>query len=734
VPFRCALQLGPYLLTVLFVAGVPPLRGADANLPSGTQFDDPLLPLEPRRAATEAEQDQATALTHYGLGREAEARGDRAAALRHFQRSLRYAPDSQPAAKAALRLALELQRPAQAIHPARHIEPVTERDRRPFYYLALYLAREGQWQESIDLYRRIPDLEPGAAWTEDDVRIMLEIGRLCRMVEDFDRGSDYFAQVLAILDNPRDHKLSTKARKAVLGEAAKTYQMMGMTFLAAQRPDEAKAAFDRAAEADSAPARTALNATRLHRQAGRLPEAYAELGTYFASAQTDEGLEAYSLLEELLDEMGRAEDLLGYLEDLQQKGRDSSAFLYFLAQKYDDAERTDQAEKLYTELVNDAPTSTAYRRLVEIHLDRQEYDRVRGIVVSLVDKTGSLDALGEAADRLVAAEEAVDELLAAARESPTGDDPPAAALLEAAILTALAAERFDAIAPLMDGAVAAGVERTDSLLLSWGLDLLTADRNAESAEVLRRGADREGVSDNQRAIFLYYLAAALEMNGETDAALEAARQAGKHDEDSALLQARVAWVLYHADRFDEAAAAYRATIDQFDADYESEQSRRSVRQARMVLSNLCLPKQRIDEAIEWLEQVLDEFPEYPGALNDLGYLWADENMHLERAQRMITQAVAAEPENAAYRDSLGWVLYRRGHLDEALVELEKAVALEADPVVLDHLGEVYQQAGKPTEATEAWQRSLEQFEADGQDDEAAKIRVKLNETNGERSD
>jgi hypothetical protein len=46
-----------------------------------------------------------------------------------------------------------------------------------------------------------------------------------------------------------------------------------------------------------------------------------------------------------------------------------------------------------------------------------------------------------------------------------------------------------------------------------------------------------------------------------------------------------------------------------------------------------------------------------GADNDLGFLWADANKHLDRALKMIVTAVAAEPENRAYRDSLGWVYY-----------------------------------------------------------------------------
>ena len=66
---------------------------------------------------------------------------------------------------------------------------------------------------------------------------------------------------------------------------------------------------------------------------------------------------------------------------------------------------------------------------------------------------------------------------------------------------------------------------------------------------------------------------------------------------------------------------------------------------------------QLPEAEEWLEQVLDEFPEDIGALNDLGYLWADQNKHLERALAMVSKAVAAEPDYDRASDPLRMLFY-----------------------------------------------------------------------------
>ena len=132
------------------------------------------------------------------------------------------------------------------------------------------------------------------------------------------------------------------------------------------------------------------------------------------------------------------------------------------------------------------------------------------------------------------------------------------------------------------------------------------------------------------------------------------------------------------------------------------------------------------DAPRWLEQVLDEFPEDVGALNDLGYLWADGDKHLERALQMIQVAVSHEPNNMAYRDSLGWVLYRLGRYPEAVAELRTAAAAEAEPdgVVLDHLAEALHKSGNAAEAVKTWQRAAETFDKHSEPDKAKEAREK----------
>jgi tetratricopeptide (TPR) repeat protein len=87
---------------------------------------------------------------------------------------------------------------------------------------------------------------------------------------------------------------------------------------------------------------------------------------------------------------------------------------------------------------------------------------------------------------------------------------------------------------------------------------------------------------------------------------------------------------------------------------------------------------------------------YVELLNLGGYSLADANVRLEDALGLIRQALNAEPLNAAYIDSLGWVYFRLGRFEEAAFQLERAARLtpQTNPEILWHLGAVHARTGR----------------------------------------
>ena len=116
-----------------------------------------------------------------------------------------------------------------------------------------------------------------------------------------------------------------------------------------------------------------------------------------------------------------------------------------------------------------------------------------------------------------------------------------------------------------------------------------------------------------------------------------------------------------------------------------------------------------DKAAELFKRAIELDPaDAAQAYNYLGFMWADQNTHLDEAEDYIKRALAAEPENGAYLDSLGWLHYRRGKYEQALAELLSAAAAlkEDDATVFEHIGDTYAMLKQTAKALEYWQKSL----------------------------
>ena len=100
-------------------------------------------------------------------------------------------------------------------------------------------------------------------------------------------------------------------------------------------------------------------------------------------------------------------------------------------------------------------------------------------------------------------------------------------------------------------------------------------------------------------------------------------------------------------------------------------------------------------------------PENSEALNALGYMYAEDGVHLDEAVRMVRQAIEIDPANGAYYDSLGWALYKKGMYAESLVALQKAETFIEDEILYDHIGDVYKALNKYTQACRYWRKSLD---------------------------
>ncbi|MCC7122431.1 MAG: tetratricopeptide repeat protein [Gammaproteobacteria bacterium] len=185
--------------------------------------------------------------------------------------------------------------------------------------------------------------------------------------------------------------------------------------------------------------------------------------------------------------------------------------------------------------------------------------------------------------------------------------------------------------------------------------------------------------------------------GKVDEALAAlAATSSDNDEQRIQLTLLHAEILATQKRYDEALGVFDRALN---GKYEM----------TLLYNRAMLAEQmdRLDLVEADLRTIIEREPQNSQALNALGYTLADRTDRYEEAHQLITRALAVAPHDFFILDSMGWVLYRLGRLEEAVSYLEQARKLRNDPEVAAHLGEVLWMLGRKDDARAIWNTALE---------------------------
>jgi predicted Zn-dependent protease len=684
---------------------------------------------EPAKAEAESDREEAIALLATARGHERSEEFSKA--LQCYERALRRDPKSPLIVNAVIpaivRIAARQHRYDEAARYVLLADQLENVSPTELHNIASRLTEQGEFVRAAGVYDKILNAKYAVKLPRSAVAILrMEAGHLNQFAGNSKAAAEHFAKVLEIINGPDEPGLSN-VKNIVLRKPAQTYQLIGECFLAADRPEEARAAFEKAQKAAPDKAMQQFNLARVLLKTGKPAEALAALDTSLAEHLNCEDAAPYETLAAVLKKLGKSDELIGRLEKLRDA--DKNAVLgYFLASQYQTAGKLDKAEQLYGELVKARPMPVRYRSLFDARRQAKHFDALLADMGDAVDKIGVMGTFEAASQTVFKNSDAKQATLKAAESRLQSAKALGYGENVAAGLLALETKQHETADKFFSAALATQPKKTDELFLVWGLGLMGNERYAEAAKVFQRAIDERAAAKGN-PLFQFYLSGALALAGQTDAALAIAQTIAERGKQSPRLRGRPAWVLMMAKRTDEAIKAYRALIDESDLDRDSRETRQVMREARSALSNLASIKGKQDESEEWLEQLLDEFPDDKTALNDLGYLLADQNKHLDRASRMIRAAVAAEPDNMAFRDSLGWLLFRQGKYAEAVAELEKAAAdKKSDGVVYDHLGDAYKKAGQPDKAVKAWRKAAELMRKEKETAKAELVEKKIPQT------
>lgn len=650
-------------------------------------------------------------------------------AARALAEAVRAEPRSAALRRELALVELAAGKPAEALASCRSATDLDPGDFQAWYLFARILRAAGERDASAEALRRAFRC-PGLRERPDAfLQVASELGLAYDERGDFDAAIGALEDALAGCGGDGD-----QAHRADILEAIGRVALKARHFArAASAFAEARAALE--AQDPLRAARFDWDLAALYDAQGRSDEALAALDRYLPSQPP--GLEPYEMWVRLMGEAGRATEILAGLERFAAADAHNTGLRLFLARQCEAAGRARDAEKLYLALADESPGTEVYRGLLSLYRAsgrREEALALLGRVWGNERSPGS--AAGPAALATLEADNELARFAVSAAVSAVGKG---AAVKPACVrvLAALACKTGDyagAEVLLRTCLDAECPESAEAGVYATLLKVLWAARRYDAvADTCRLGLARARATN--RLLFHENLARSLVLTGHADEAVREADLAVSLVEPGARARLRLlrAEVLRVAGRLEQAESECRALLGETSDPGAS-------RDVRCTLASVCSDRHDFAGAERELRQALAACPDDATANNDLGYLLADEGKNLEEAEVMIRKAIAAErPDgegasgsaNAAFVDSLGWVLFKRGRLAEARRELERAVALPdgaGDPVVWDHLGDVYFGLGRKSPARAAWRKALALYATDPRrkpDGRDERIRSKL---------
>jgi tetratricopeptide (TPR) repeat protein len=676
------------------------------------------------------EIDRREALLQFALGLVCEREDRLVEAVQAFEKSARLDATQADVFKALVPFYVALDRPADALNANRKVLELNPTDFEAYYMCARLLKSQGKADEARDILRRglvVPQIKDQPAAAQP---MYFLLGNLLESANDYAGAADAYSKAAAILDHPESiiESLSVK-RELLTLRAAELYERIGKMYVQARRFDDAIAAFEQAQKRfpDGA-ARLNFNLAHVCLERGEHGKALAYVDGYLRLQP--QGMEAYELKIKLLQKLGKENEIIPWLEQASRADSFNMGLKLLLAKTYASHSQGQQAETIFVDLVGKAPSAEAYRGLLYAYDQDQRTGKLKALRL-LNDTLGKISL-----DQPVSAQDAT---RAQALIDAIKDDGDLAKSLVKTAFTAvdggvdLRFKTVQVLAALADRhrrfveaerfyrtGLRQATGPSEALLYSGLLRVLWRERKYDSiVELCRQGLNHARFTN--LSLFRGELARALARLGQVDQALaevDRGLQAAADPDRFNFRMLRVR-ILTMADRFDRAEAECLAMLKEFQKPAETMET-------RYLLSGVYSAARNLPKAEEQLTLILRADPNNATANNDLGYLWADQNKNLKQAETMIRKAIELDREqrktsgstndkdNAAYVDSLGWVLFRLGQHDAAIRELERAASLPdgEDPTIWEHLGDVYHRLNQFDRARRAWEHALRLYESE----------------------
>lgn len=716
--------------------------------------DRPAL-ARPLPAPTREIRDQRQALDLYMKGLQAQHSGNLIEAMNLMEEVRRLDPDAIAPRQALMPLYLGLLRIPEALESGERILAERPDDSSSALFLAEALRRSHREGEAAAVLEktlpRLGDNLPGR------IRMLIVIATLREEQKDGEKAEKTLRELAMLLDRPEAAEMGVYGVEDLERKSAEVHERIGRYAVERGDSEAGLASYLEAYKRD--PVRTArlgLRLAEIQARKGLIAEALPRLSEYLATKP--QMLDGYELLVRLR----------------RQAGEEGPLLLDLRTHVDNDPRNADLRLLLARELGRSARRDEALEQAMRVLREQAHAGAAREVALGLLERgdAGAL-RLARLLDEWVAPE---DEGVAGGPPPFPGSQggPDACRVLVQALLEDPSRLRkvLDAVTGKTgepstgQPGVRGDFKPATLVLLAEAATRFRSHGQARElvAEALRRPDPRNGVRADELRFFLVELcmrehrkkealaicgrirdelpeparprqsatcASILMAMGKNAEALEELKNAeGAVDPKVSLWSGRLrALALANLGRASEADAQLAALEKAHGLPGE----KRDLALARIrVLRQTGREKAGLDE----LAALVDRNPADPDLANELSYELAEKGIELEKAEKLIRGAMELEAmqrrqgvmprfelaawtpahDSALKVDTLGWVLFKRGKLDEACRELERATRLPEgdDPVLWDHLGDALAERGEKSVARTCWERAAALWRA-GQD-------------------
>ena len=144
-----------------------------------------------------------------------------------------------------------------------------------------------------------------------------------------------------------------------------------------------------------------------------------------------------------------------------------------------------------------------------------------------------------------------------------------------------------------------------------------------------------------------------------------------------------------------------------------------------ILGSLYDKVDKKEDSIKTMKYILSMNPQHVEALNYLAYTYAEMNVDLDQAEKLARQALNLKPNDGYIQDTLGWIMFKKGHFKYSIELLESAHKMNADEsIIAEHLGDAYHKNNLPNKAIEMYKKAYEiETKQEAKDKLQAKIKA-----------